>query len=226
MFNLQGTLRVVTVSVVVPVFHGEQTPLELHRQLSTAMPQITSAFEIIFVEDGGGDSSWAIVAGLAHEDHRVRGIRMSRNYGQHNALLCGIRAARYDIIITMDDDLQHPVSEVPKMLAALTRDYDVVYGARRKNGMGWIPTRSATPSTALVPQRKVGFPIPNPRLLLGFQGTKTARREGISSPFSDAGGCTSPQNSGGFVRDLAPALDNFMVADRTVLSNMSQSLHT
>src|SRR5271157_2172220 len=55
----------------------------------------------------------------------------------------------------------------------------------------WIPTRSATPSTALVPQRKVGFPIPNTGLLLGFQGTKTARREGISSPFSDAGGCTS-----------------------------------
>src|SRR5271165_4693769 len=60
----------------------------------------------------------------------------------------------------------------------------------------WIPTRSATPSTALVPQRKVGFPIPNAGLLLGFQGTKTARREGISSPFSDAGGCTSRQNSG------------------------------
>jgi pyrimidine deaminase RibD-like protein len=60
----------------------------------------------------------------------------------------------------------------------------------------WIPTRSATPSTALVPQRKAGFPIPNGRLLLGFQGTKTARREGVSSPFSDAGGCTSPQNSG------------------------------
>src|SRR5580658_5091787 len=64
-------------------------------------------------------------------------------------------------------------------------------------GTGWIPTRSATPSTALVPQRKVGFPIPNAGLLLGFQGTKTARRKGISSPFSDAGGCTSPQNSGG-----------------------------
>src|ERR1700720_2777920 len=60
----------------------------------------------------------------------------------------------------------------------------------------WIPARSATPSTALVPQRKVGFPIRNPRLLLGFQGTKSARREGISSPFSDAGGCTSRQNSG------------------------------
>src|ERR1700678_4806852 len=60
----------------------------------------------------------------------------------------------------------------------------------------WIPTRGATPSTALVPQEKAGFPIPNPRLLLGFQGTKTARREGISSPFSDAGGCTSCRNSG------------------------------
>src|SRR5271157_6459678 len=67
-----------------------------------------------------------------------------------------------------------------------------------RQAKGWIPTRSATPSTALVPQRKVGFPIPNAGLLLGFQGTKTARREGISSPFSDAGGCTSPQNSGGF----------------------------
>src|SRR6476620_383396 len=61
---------------------------------------------------------------------------------------------------------------------------------------GWIPTRSATPSTALVPQRKVGFLIPNAGLLLGFQGTKMARRGGISSPFSDAVGCTSPQNSG------------------------------
>ena len=65
-----------------------------------------------------------------------------------------------------------------------------------RTASGWIPTRSATPSTALVPQRKVGFLIPNAGLLRSFQGTKTARREGISSPFSDAGGCTSPQNSG------------------------------
>ena len=56
---------------------------------------------------------------LASTDHRVRGIRMSRNYGQHNALLCGIRAAKHGIILTMDDDLQHPVSEIPPMLAAL-----------------------------------------------------------------------------------------------------------
>jgi hypothetical protein len=75
-----------------------------------------------------------------------------------------------------------------------------------------IPTRGATPSTAWVPQQKVGFPITNPRLLLGFQGTKTARREGISSPFSDAGGCTSRQNSGAALFEvdretIAPAAD-------------------
>src|SRR5271165_4475504 len=73
---------------------------------------------------------------------------------------------------------------------------------------GWIPTRSATPSTALVPQRKVGFPIPNAGLLLGFQGTKTARREGISSPFSDAGGCTSPQNSGWVTANINTSIKN------------------
>jgi hypothetical protein len=72
---------------------------------------------------------------------------------------------------------------------------EICSGVHPSASRWWIPTRSATPSTALVPQRKVGFPIPNPRLLLGFQGTKTARREGISNPFSDAGGCTSPQNS-------------------------------
>jgi undecaprenyl-phosphate 4-deoxy-4-formamido-L-arabinose transferase len=71
-------------------------------------------------------------------DVRVRGIRMSRNYGQHNALLCGIRQARYPIIITMDDDLQHPVSEIAPMLAALTPQYDVVYGAPLTEQHGFL----------------------------------------------------------------------------------------
>ena len=62
---------------------------------------------------------------LALDDERVRGIRLSRNYGQHNALLCGIRAARYDIIVTMDDDLQHPVSEIPLLLEALAAGHEV-----------------------------------------------------------------------------------------------------
>ena len=128
----------LTVSIVVPVFRAEQTLPELHRQLSAAMAEIKPAYEIVFVEDGGGDRSWPIIVGLANEDERVRGFRMSRNYGQHNALLCGIRAARYEVIITMDDDLQHPVSEIPKMLAALTPEYDVVYGAPEEEQHGFL----------------------------------------------------------------------------------------
>ena len=79
---------------------------------------------------------------------------------------------------------------------------------RAANRGRWIPTRSATPSTALVPQRKVGFPIPNPRLLLGFQRTKTARREGISNPFSDARGfALRPRTQGLLRRDMAAELE-------------------
>src|SRR5579863_1884497 len=100
----------LTVSVVIPVYRAEETLFDLYCQLSDTMSKAASAFEIIFVEDGGGDGSWPIIERLARKDSRVRGIRMSRNYGQHNALLCGIRAAKYDIILTMDDDLQHPVS--------------------------------------------------------------------------------------------------------------------
>jgi glycosyltransferase involved in cell wall biosynthesis len=84
--------------------------LTCYSQLSAAMAQVASAFEIIFVEDGGGDGSWPIIVGLAGNDERVRGIRLSRNYGQQSALLCGIRAAKHEIVLTMDDDLQHPVS--------------------------------------------------------------------------------------------------------------------
>jgi len=129
---------VQTVSVVIPVYRAALTLRELHRQLSVAMGQIAPTYEIIFVEDCGGDESWSIITELAAADQRVRGIRMSRNYGQHNALLCGIRAARYDVIITMDDDLQHPVSEIASLLAALGPDVDVVYGAPQTEQHGFL----------------------------------------------------------------------------------------
>lgn len=118
-----------TLSVVIAVYRSELILPELYRRLVSVLKQIASEFEIIFVEDGGGDNSWSIIADLVRADDRVRGLRMSRNYGQHNALLCGIRAARHEIILTIDDDLQHPVSEIALMLAALTPAYDVVYGA-------------------------------------------------------------------------------------------------
>ena len=126
------------VSVVIPVYRSEQILPELYRQVSAALASLVEAFEIIFVEDAGGDGSWKVIQDIALADDRVRGIRMSRNYGQHNALLCGIRQARYPITLTMDDDLQHPVSEIAPMLAALTPQYDVVYGAPLAEQHGFL----------------------------------------------------------------------------------------
>ena len=83
--------------------------------------------EAILVNDGSRDQSWEIILQLATEYPWIRGINLMRNFGQHNALLCGIRAARREIVVTMDDDLQNPPEEIPAMLAKLAEGYDVVY---------------------------------------------------------------------------------------------------
>jgi glycosyltransferase involved in cell wall biosynthesis len=125
---IHGDIKRMSVSIVIPVFNAEPNLLELHRQLMPAMAALVERFEVILVEDCSRDRSWDVVRRLALEDERVRGIRLNRNYGQHNALLCGIRAAQYDVIVTMDDDLQHPVSEIPVLLAAIAAGHEVVYG--------------------------------------------------------------------------------------------------
>ncbi len=116
------------LSIVIPVFRAAQSLSELYQRLVKVLESEGKSFEIVFVEDCGGDDSWRRIEELTACDARVRGLKMSRNYGQHNALLCGIRAARGDVIVTMDDDLQHPPEELPKLLAGLDKDCDVVYG--------------------------------------------------------------------------------------------------
>ena len=96
------------ISFVIPVYRSAESLQELHQRLTQTFANGSDGFEIIFVEDCGGDRSWQVIQQLAGIDSRVRGFRMSRNYGQHNALLCGIRAAQGEIIVTLDDDLQHP----------------------------------------------------------------------------------------------------------------------
>jgi glycosyltransferase involved in cell wall biosynthesis len=83
---------------------------------------------LILVNDGSADSSWTVISDLSDAHPDVRGLDLARNAGQHNALLAGIRAARYEIIVTLDDDLQNPPPEMPKLLAALAGPVDVVYG--------------------------------------------------------------------------------------------------
>src|SRR5205823_3059854 len=90
---------------------------------------VADEFELVCVNDGSRDESWSVIVDLERRHPWIRGIDLMRNSGQHSALLCGIRAARYDITITLDDDLQNPPEEIPTLMAALTERVDVVYGA-------------------------------------------------------------------------------------------------
>lgn len=125
-----------SLSVVVPVYRSAGVLPELHRRLTEALVQLNEDYEILLVEDCGGDHSWEVIQSLMNKDSRIKGIKLARNYGQHNALLCGIRAAQGEVIITLDDDLQNPPEEIGKLLTKLKEGFDVVYGTplREKHG--------------------------------------------------------------------------------------------
>jgi len=116
-------------SIVVPVYNSELTLRELTHRLGQVLPTLCNQYELILVNDGSRDSSWQVICELAQQYPWVRGLNMMRNYGQHNAVLCGVRSARYTITVTMDDDLQHPPEEIGKLLARLEEGFDVVYGS-------------------------------------------------------------------------------------------------
>ena len=116
-------------SIIIPVYYGEKTLSELVLRLQSVLPSLFSQYELLLVNDGSHDGSWEIISALAKRHSWIHGINLMRNYGQHNAILCGIRQVKYDTIITMDDDLQHPPEEIPKLLEKLDEGYDVVYGS-------------------------------------------------------------------------------------------------
>ena len=115
------------LSVVIPAYNSAAILPELIGRLAAVLPALAPEFEVIVVNDGSRDETWAAVRALAQRHAFVRGIDLMRNYGQHNALLCGVRAACFDRTVTMDDDLQHPPEALPELCAALTEERDVVY---------------------------------------------------------------------------------------------------
>ncbi len=123
-----GLLKKHSVSVVVPVFNGEATIEELCSRIAGVLRDSVREFEIILVNDGSRDGSWPVISGLSGSTSWIHGINLMRNYGQHNALLAGIRKADMDVIVTLDDDLQNPPEEMPRLLEKLAEGYDVVYG--------------------------------------------------------------------------------------------------
>jgi dolichol-phosphate mannosyltransferase len=120
------------LSVVIPVYKAERTLRPLYERLKTSLEQVSSAFEIVLVEDCGGDRSWAIIQELAEEDPRVVGLQFSRNFGQHYGITAGLDHARGDWVFVMDCDLQDPPEYIPVLYAKAQEGYDVVL-ARRQN---------------------------------------------------------------------------------------------
>ena len=127
----------MNVTVVVPVFNAEESLHELVSRLRPVLSSLCADYELVLVNDGSEDGSWKAITDLATENGWIRGIDLMRNYGQHNAALCGIRMARHDIVVTLDDDLQHPPEEIPKLVQKLAEGYDVVYGTPEKKQHGF-----------------------------------------------------------------------------------------
>ena len=118
------------ISVVSPVYRSEKIVDELVKRLSESLSKITENYEIILVEDGGGDSSWKKIEENCYRDKRVKGIKLSRNFGQHYAITSGLSMASGNIIVIMDCDLQDDPDHINKLLDEFGKGYDVVFTRR------------------------------------------------------------------------------------------------
>lgn len=128
----------MNISAVIPVYNSSENLSALISRLEPVLAANYEDYELILVNDGSTDSSWNAICSLVKKHSWIRGINLMRNYGQHNALLCGIRQARFEITVTLDDDLQHPPEEIPKMFDKLMEGYDVVYGTPVKEQHGLL----------------------------------------------------------------------------------------
>lgn len=128
MSHMSGPASETSVSVVIPCYRSETTLPPLVDQLIAELAPITCDLEVLLVVDGSPDQTWQVAAELADRWGPVEALRLSRNFGQHNALLAGIRRARHEVIVTMDDDLQHRPDQIALLLDALGPGVDLVYG--------------------------------------------------------------------------------------------------
>lgn len=128
----------VNVSIVIPVYNSSESLLELQERIHATMTGTGKSYELILVDDGSKDTSWKVLNEVkAIGGDNVIAIRLEKNVGQHNAIICGFNFSRGELIITMDDDLQHPPEEIPKLIAQYEKTKpEVVYGIykTRKHG--------------------------------------------------------------------------------------------
>ena len=176
------------ISVVVPVYNSEATLGRLIDRLAPVLKAAAGegargAFEVILVNDGSRDRSWEVVGELSARYPWVRGLDLMRNYGQHNALLCGIRLARFDTLVTLDDDLQHPPEEIPLLLAKLGEGLDVVYGKPQALQHGLLRNLASLITKAVL---KGAMGAETARNISAFRAFRTVLRQAFAtyrSPF-------------------------------------------
>jgi undecaprenyl-phosphate 4-deoxy-4-formamido-L-arabinose transferase len=135
-------------------------------------------YEIIFINDASMDKSWDIINALSKKDENIKYINLNKNFGQHNALLCGIRHAKYDFIVTMDDDLQNPPEEIPKLLEKLDQGNDVVYGYPKNEQHGMF-RNLASILTKIALKTTMG--ISTARHVSAFRAFRTELRNAFSN---------------------------------------------
>lgn len=175
------SLDTFSISVVIPAYRSSESLPPLIEELARVLPALAATYEVIIVNDGSPDEgkTWAVIRELAARYSWIHGINMMRNYGQHNALLCGIRSARGDVIVTMDDDLQHPPSEIAKMLMKLREaNLDVVYGTPEHEQHG-VFRDLASQVTKLALQSSMGVNIA--RQVSAFRVFRAPLREAFAN---------------------------------------------
>ena len=164
----------MNISVIVPVYRGEALIEPLVSRLAQVLPKVSKKYELLLVNDGSPDDSWSVIQELSRRYRWVRGIRLMRNYGQHNATLCGVREARYEISITMDQDLQHPPEAIPVLLAELEKGFDVVYGSPRRLPQGFL-RNVLTANIKRILARAMG--VPSVKNISAFRVFRTELRD-------------------------------------------------
>jgi len=121
------------ISIIVPLFNEEESLPKLYEWIERVMNENKYTFEVIFVNDGSTDKSWQVIEALQQQSQNVRGIKFRHNYGKSPALYCGFKAAKGDVVITMDADLQDSPDEIPELYSMIKDDnFDLVSGWKKK----------------------------------------------------------------------------------------------
>ena len=132
------------ISVVSPVYKGEKMVHELVTRVKENVSKITNDFDIILVNDASPDQSWQMILRECQDDQRIKGINLSRNFGQHKAILAGLNYAKGHWVIVMDCDLQDRPEEIPALYQKAQEGYDIVQGERENRKDGFFKKLSST----------------------------------------------------------------------------------